>query len=273
MVNGFTIFGIKIYFYALIIITGALLGALLASRESRRRGLDKDIIWDLLPWVLIAGIIGARIWHVLTPDSTLLIDGKNPYFMRPIEILNIRNGGLGIPGAVMAGVLALWIYCRKKKLNFSQMVDVVAPGLALGQAIGRWGNFFNQEVYGLPSNLPFPFSIKIDEAHRLPGYADIERYHPTFLYESIWNILNMLVLLWIARKFESKLKPGDVFLVYLIIYPVGRFFLEFIRIVYSPIAGINSNQWLMAVIAVAASISLLVRHLPKKHAVNPIQTD
>jgi phosphatidylglycerol:prolipoprotein diacylglycerol transferase len=271
MINGFTIFGIKIYFYALIIIAGALLGAVVASRELQRRGLDKDIIWDLLPWVLIAGIIGARIWHVLTPDSTMLIDGKNPYFMRPIEMLNIRNGGLGIPGAVMAGVLALWLYCRKKKLVFSRLLDVIAPGLALGQAIGRWGNFFNQEVYGLPSNLPW--AIKIDEAHRLPGYANIERYHPTFLYESIWNILNMLVLLWIARKFENKLKPGDTFLVYLIIYPFGRFLLEFIRIVHSPIAGINSNQWLMAVIAVAAAITLLVRHLPKKSAVNPNPTD
>ena len=262
MVNGFTIFGIKIYFYALIIIAGALLGALLASREARRRGIDGEIIWDILPWVLIAGIIGARIWHVLTPDSTLLVDGKNPYFIRPLEILNIRNGGLGIPGGVMAGVLALWIYCRKKKMNFLLLLDILAPGLALGQAIGRWGNFFNQEVYGLPSNLPW--AIKIDEAHRLPEFADVERYHPTFLYEFIWNILNMLVLLWISRKFAGKLKNGDVFLVYLIIYPVGRFLLEFIRIVYSPIAGINSNQVVMAIIAVAASITLVVRHLPKR---------
>jgi len=264
MVNGFTIFGIKIYFYALIIIAGALLGALLASREARRRGIDGEIIWDILPWVLIAGIIGARIWHVLTPDSTLLVDGKNPYFIRPLEILNIRNGGLGIPGGVMAGVLALWIYCRKKKMNFLLLLDILAPGLALGQAIGRWGNFFNQEVYGLPSNLPW--AIKIDEAHRLPEFADVERYHPTFLYEFIWNILNMLVLLWISRKFAGKLKNGDVFLVYLIIYPVGRFLLEFIRIVYSPIAGINSNQVVMAIIAVAASITLVVRHLPKRKA-------
>jgi len=264
MVNGFTIFGIKIYFYALIIIAGALLGAFLASREARRRGIDGEIIWDILPWVLIAGIIGARIWHVLTPDSTLLVDGKNPYFIRPLEILNIRNGGLGIPGGVMAGVLALWIYCRKKKMNFLLLLDILAPGLALGQAIGRWGNFFNQEVYGLPSNLPW--AIKIDEAHRLPEFADVERYHPTFLYEFIWNILNMLVLLWISRKFAGKLKNGDVFLVYLIIYPVGRFLLEFIRIVYSPIAGINSNQVVMAIIAVGAAITLVVRHLPKRQA-------
>ena len=173
MINGFTIFGIKIYFYALIIITGALLGAFIASREAKRRGFDGEIVWDLLPWVLMAGIIGARIWHVLTPDSTLLIDGKNPYFLRPLEILNIRKGGLGIPGGVMAGVLALWIYTRKKKLSFLTWLDILAPGLALGQAIGRWGNYFNQEVYGMPSNLPW--AIKIDQAHRLPGFENIER--------------------------------------------------------------------------------------------------
>ncbi len=258
MINGFNIFGIKIYFYALIIIAGALLGAFLASREAKRRGYDGDIIWDLLPWVLMAGIIGARLWHVLTPDSTLLIDGKNPYFLRPLEILNIRKGGLGIPGAIMAGVLALWIYCRRKKLSLLTWLDILAPGLALGQAIGRWGNYFNQEVYGMPSNLPW--AIKIDEAHRLPGYLDVERYHPTFLYEFIWNLLNMALLLWVARRFKDKLKPGDVFFIYMIIYAVGRFLLEFIRIVNSPIAGINSNQALMVIVFAAASIALFVRH-------------
>ncbi len=261
MINGFTIFGIKIYFYALIIITGALLGAFIASREAKRRGFDGEIVWDLLPWVLMAGIIGARIWHVLTPDSTLLIDGKNPYFLRPLEILNIRKGGLGIPGGVMAGVLALWIYTRKKKLSFLTWLDILAPGLALGQAIGRWGNYFNQEVYGMPSNLPW--AIKIDQAHRLPGFENIERYHPTFLYEFIWNLLNMFFLLWVARKFKDRLKPGDVFFLYMIIYSFGRFMLEFIRIVNSPIAGINSNQALMGVIFVGSIIALIIRHKAK----------
>ncbi len=261
MINGFTIFGIKIYFYALIIITGALLGAFIASREAKRRGFDGEIVWDLLPWVLMAGIIGARIWHVLTPDSTLLIDGKNPYFLRPLEILNIRKGGLGIPGGVMAGVLALWIYARKKKLSFLTWLDILAPGLALGQAIGRWGNYFNQEVYGMPSNLPW--AIKIDQAHRLPGFENIERYHPTFLYEFIWNLLNMFFLLWVARKFKDRLKPGDVFFLYMIIYSFGRFMLEFIRIVNSPIAGINSNQALMGVIFVGSIIALIIRHKAK----------
>lgn len=261
MINGFTIFGIKIYFYAIIIITGALLGAFVASREAKRRGHDPEIVWDILPWVLIAGIIGARIWHILTPPASMLIDGRNPYFIHPLDMLNIRAGGLGIPGAVIGGVIALWIYCRKTRTSFSDWLDMLAPGLALAQAIGRWGNFFNQEVYGLPSNLPW--AIKIDPAHRLPEYANIERYHPTFLYEFIWNMVNMGILLWISRKFGDRLKTGDVFLIYLIIYPVGRFMLEFIRIEYSPIAGLNINQTVMAVIAVASSIALIIRHWKK----------
>jgi phosphatidylglycerol:prolipoprotein diacylglycerol transferase len=264
MINGFTIFGLKIYFYALIIITGALLGAYLASREAKRRGFDPEMIWDALPWLLFAGIIGARIWHILTPPASMLIDGKNPYFIFPqglLEMLNVRNGGLGIPGAVMAGVLALWIYARKKKISFASWLDIAAPGLALAQAIGRWGNFFNQEVYGLPSKLPW--AIFIDAAHRLPGYENIERYHPTFFYEFLWSLLNMFLLLWLSRKFSDKLKKGDIFLVYLIVYPVGRFLLEFIRLEYSPIAGININQTVMAVIAVLSSGFLIYRHLKK----------
>ncbi len=269
MINGFTIFGIKIYFYALLIISGALLGAFVSSRVAKKRGFDPNLIWDMVPWLLIAGIIGARIWHVLTPDSTALIDGKNPYFIKPLDILNIRNGGLGIPGGVMAGVLALWIYTRKKKLSFAAWLDICAPAVAIGQAVGRWGNFFNQEVYGLPSNLPW--AIKIDAAHRLPGFEDIERYHPTFLYESIWNLLNLVVLLYILNKLKDKTKNGDVFLVYLIIYGIGRFLLEFIRIVNSPIAGINSNQFVMAVIVVVSAIALLIRHWKKPVAVEPME--
>ncbi|KAF0111610.1 MAG: phosphatidylglycerol:prolipoprotein diacylglycerol transferase [Chloroflexi bacterium] len=264
MINGFTIFGIKIYFYALIIITGALLGAFLATKEAKRRGFNPDMIWDVLPWLLIAGIIGARLWHIFTPPASMLIDGKNPYFVYPLDMLNIRNGGLGIPGAVMAGVLALWIYARKKKISFATWLDISAPGLALAQAIGRWGNFFNQEVYGLPSKLPW--AIFIDSTHRLPGYENIEKYHPTFFYEFLWNLLNVCILLWLSRKFGEKLKKGDVFLAYLIIYPVGRFLLEFIRLEYSPIAGININQAIMAVIAVFSACFLVFRHLKKRPA-------
>lgn len=260
--DGFVIFGLKIYFYALVIITGAILGAYLASREAKRRGFNPDMVWDVLPWLLIAGIIGARIWHIFTPSSSILIDGKNPYFIRPIEMLNFRQGGLGIPGGVMAGVLALWIYARKKKVSFITWLDLLIPGVALAQAIGRWGNFFNQEIYGLPSTLPW--AIYIDPAHRLAGFENFSTYHPTFFYEFLWNLMNMGLLLLLPRKLGDKLKPGDNFLVYLIVYPVGRFLLEFIRLEYSPIAGININQTVMAIIAVVSAAFLVARHLKKK---------
>lgn len=211
MSTGFTIFGLTVHYYGVIIMAGAVLAAFLAVREAKLRKEDGEVIWDALPWVLVAGIIGARLWHILTPPASMLIDGKNPYLIHPLDALKIWNGGLGIPGAVMAGALALYIYCRVKKISFLTWVDIIAPGLALAQAIGRWGNFVNQEVYGLPTNLPW--KIYIDAAHRLPGFEAVSYYHPTFLYESIWNLLNMGLLLLLAHRFSQKLKAGDIFLV------------------------------------------------------------
>lgn len=253
--DGIVIFGLKIYFYALVIISGALLGAFLASKEAKRRGYNPDTIWDVLPWILIAGIIGARLWHVFTPSSSILINGVNPYFIHPLEAFNIRQGGLGIPGGVIAGVLALFFYARKKKLNFTSWLDVLAPGLALAQGIGRWGNFFNHELYGLKTSVTwFPYAVKINN----------EFYLATFFYEFVWNLLNMLLLLWLPRKLGDKMKPGDNFLIYMIFYGIGRFLLEYIRFEYSPIAGVNINQTVMGVIIVISSAVLVMRHLKKK---------
>jgi phosphatidylglycerol:prolipoprotein diacylglycerol transferase len=262
MSDGFLILGLKVHYYGVIIMLGAVLAAFLAAREAKRRNIDSEIIWDMLPWLLVAGIIGARLWHVFTPPASMLINGTNPYLIHPLDALKIWNGGLGIPGAVMGGVLALYIYCRAKKISFLTWVDIIAPGLALAQAIGRWGNFVNQEVYGLPSSLPW--AIYIDPAHRLAGFQNVAYYQPTFLYESLWNLLNMALLLVLGRKLADKLKAGDLFLIYLITYSFGRFLLEFIRIDYSPIAGLNINQTLMVVVFVLSVSGLLARHLIKR---------
>ncbi|GAP15139.1 prolipoprotein diacylglyceryl transferase [Longilinea arvoryzae] len=258
--DGFYIGTFKIYFYALIILSGALMAAWLASVRARKRGLDSDLIWDMLPWLLIAGIVGARIWHILTPPASMVEQGITTYYYltHPLDMLKIRNGGLGIPGAVIGGAIALYVYARRHKISFPVFVDIIAPGLALAQAVGRWGNFFNQEVYGAPTDLPW--KLFISPAHRLPEYADVAYYHPLFFYEFLYNLLNMGILLWIGKRFANRLKDGDIFLTYLIIYPVGRFFLEFLRLDPSPIAGINANQTLMAVIAVGAAIALILRH-------------
>lgn len=258
----FVFFGqeFTLYYYGIILMTGALVGGWLAYKEAARRGYDPEIVWDLLIWLIVGGVIGARLWHVFTPSPSLIAQGIDTvyYLTHPLDLINLRRGGLGIPGAVIGGALAMFFFARKYKLNFVEWVDIAAPSLAVGQAIGRWGNYFNQELYGAPTNLPW--KIFIDPIHRLTGFADQEYYHPLFLYESLWNLGNMALLIWLTRRFPEKLKTGDVFLVYLIVYPVGRFLLEFLRLDSSQLGGINANQTFMAVVAVFAALALFWRH-------------
>jgi phosphatidylglycerol:prolipoprotein diacylglycerol transferase len=260
MVDGFTIFGFKIYFYGILIMLGAIAATWLAAYRAKEYGQDGEMAWDLLPWALIGGIVGARLWHILTPPASMVEQGITTayYLTHPIEMLKIRNGGLGIPGAVIGGFLAVWVYTHRKEISVLTWADIIAPGLALAQAIGRWGNFFNQELYGAPTALPW--KIFIEPARRLPEYAGVEYYHPLFLYESIWNLLNMGFLIWAGRRFRNWLKNGDLFLLYAIFYAVGRFSLEFLRLDPSPVAGINVNQTLMAVIGIGATVILVARH-------------
>ncbi len=260
MREGIQIGPIIIRYYALIIMAGVIVAAWLSTVEAKRREKDGEMIWDMLPWIVIGGILGARIWHILTPPASMVEMGltTNYYFTHPLEMLAIWKGGLGIPGAVIGGALALWIYTRKHNDSFLEWADIVAPGLALAQAIGRWGNFVNQEVYGSPSDLPWV--IKIDPLHRLPGFETVETYHPLFLYESLLNILVAGILLLVGRKYKNKLFKGDIFFLYLVLYPLIRFGLEFLRLDPSPVAGLNINQTFMAVVAIAASVLLILRH-------------
>jgi phosphatidylglycerol---prolipoprotein diacylglyceryl transferase len=260
MPTGFNIGPIPIRFYGIIIIVGAIAAAFLAEREARRRGLNGELVWDALIWVLIAGIIGARIWHILTPPPSMVAQGITTmfYLTHPLDAIWIPNGGLGIPGAVIGGVLALYFFCRRRKLEFAVWLDIAAPALALGQAIGRWGNFVNQELYGAPTNLPW--AVHIDPQNRLPAFQNQATYHPLFLYESIWDLANMALLLWLGRRHADKLKNGDLFLIYLLFYSVGRFLLEFLRLDASQLGGLNANQTLMVVVALASGGFLLWRH-------------
>lgn len=238
---------------------GAVAGAYLATRQAKRRGYPSEIVWDLMIYLLIGGIIGARIWHLLTPPPSSGITASW-YLTHPLDALNIRKGGLGIPGAVIGGLIVMYFYARKHNLNFAHWVDIAAPALALGQAIGRWGNFVNQELYGAPTDLPW--RLYIDPEHRLQGFQSVEYYHPLFLYESLWNLANMFILLSMPRIFGDRLKDGDIFLMYLIIYPLGRFLLDFLRLDASVVGGININQAIMAVVAVLAAVALFLRHRP-----------
>src|SRR3989338_584070 len=266
-----------IHFYGIIIVAGAFCAGYLASLEAQRRGLNPDHVWDAMIWALVGGIIGARLWHIFTPPPSMVAAGwDTAYYLNithttpvNIPILNIQIpvpvavapwlGGLGIPGAVIGGLIALWLYCRGAKLDFVQWVDIVAPALPLGQAIGRWGNYVNQELYGRPTTLPW--SITIDAAHRVSGFTDPTlKFHPTFLYESIGNLLICLALLYLGRRFADWLKRAALFFFCLVGYPTLRFLLEFIRLDSAQTLGLNTNQTLMAVLVIIAFGVLFSRH-------------
>jgi phosphatidylglycerol:prolipoprotein diacylglycerol transferase len=250
----------SISLYGIILMSGAVLGAWLATRQARYWGEDPEIVWDSFTWILIGGIVGARLWHIFTPSPSLIATDRTTmfYLTHPLDALAIWKGGLGLPGAVIGGILALYWVARKRGLNFALWVDMVAPAAALGQAIGRWGNFVNQELYGLPTDLPW--GIFIESAYRVPGYESFTHFHPLFLYESLWNLANMALLLWLGYRFANRLRDGDIFLTYLIVYPIGRFLLEFIRLDSSEIASINANQSFMAGVFVLAGLALFMRH-------------
>ena len=270
MLDGFSIGPLYIHFYGLIIMAGVLAGSWVAYHEAKRLRQNVDLVWDMLLWVLIGGILGARIWHILTPPPSMVNAGITTYYYltHPLDAMAIWHGGLGIPGAIMGGALSLLLFTRRHRLSFPIWLDAIAPGLALGQAIGRWGNFVNQELYGAPTNLPW--AVYIDPSHRLPGFENQAYYHPLFLYESLWDLANMVFLLWVGRRFAKQLYPGDIFLIYAIIYPIGRFLLEYLRLDASQIGGINANQTLMLAIASLATLTLFWRHRPGRKVRIPI---
>ena len=254
---------LTVYWYGIIIVTAALVGGYIASLEARRRGEDEDHIWNMLVIVILLGIVGARLYHVFSsPQGGDL--GWAYYRDHPEAIFQIWNGGLGIYGAVAGGVLGVVIYTYRTKLNLLRYLDIGAPALLVGQAIGRWGNLLNQELYGPPTTLPW--GITIDEFHRIPPFNDLAlyplgtRFHPVFLYESLWNLIGLVLLIFMSRKWSARLKEGDVFLGYLIWYPVGRLWVEALRPDAWKIGGIPTAQIVSAVLIVLAVVVLVLRH-------------
>ncbi|MBI5302056.1 MAG: prolipoprotein diacylglyceryl transferase [Chloroflexi bacterium] len=252
-----------IYWYGIVIVLGALAGAYIASIEAKRRGIDPDHVWNALLAALILGVIGARLYHVISSPTGTNI-GFDYYLQNPIEILNFRSGGLGIYGAVAGGILGIYLYARYTKINFLQLVDLAMPGLALGQAIGRWGNFFNQELYGYPTDLAW--GIKIDAAHRLPIFSDLDKYpvdttrfHPTFLYESLLMIAVTIALVVIVRRWQNA-KLGDMLLLWGMFYGVVRFLTEFQRPDAWLISGVATAQIIGMIMVVVCGVMLIYRH-------------
>jgi len=252
-----------IYWYGILIIVGAMAGAYVATIEAKRRGIDPEHVWNALLIALILGIVGARLYHVISsptwPNTNLQY-----YLDNPIQIFNTRSGGLAIYGAVAGGLLGVYLYSRYAKLSFWLTVDIGMSGLAIGQAIGRWGNFFNQELYGYPTTLPW--GIPIDAVHRLPIFADptqypveTTRFHPSFLYESLWMLGVAILLLVIARRWKSA-KPGDLLLLWGMLYGFGRFLIEFQRPDAWLISGIATAQLIGIALLVVCGVVLMYRH-------------
>ncbi len=265
-----SVLGLNLFlrYYGMIIMAGALAAAYVASRLLREDRENPETAWDGLLWVLIFGVIGARLYHIFTPSKSFLeangfettFDAVGWYLRNPLDVINTTQGGLGMPGAIIGGVVGLYIFARRNKLNFSTLLDAAAPGVALAQAIGRWGNYVNQELYGPPTDLPW--GIFINPANRLEGYELFERFHPLFLYESLWNLGSFFLLLWLWRNQRDRVQPGDIFLAYLVTYPIGRFLLEFLRLDFVPLFGVNFNQVLMLVVAIGAGIAIYLRNRP-----------
>ena len=251
--KSFSVFGFTIALYGVIIAIGVLGGVLLAAHVAKLEGLDADLIWDFAIYAIIFSIIGARIYYV--------VFRWDAYKDNLLDVFNLRNGGLAIYGAVIAAFLTLWIYCRRKKQSFLQIADICVPGLVLGQIIGRWGNFTNREVFGeytdnllamrLPAQMVSTADISETIAAHMAEGTNYIQVHPTFLYESLWN-LALLCIMLVYRK--HKKFEGEQWLVYLGGYGLGRAWIEGIRTdtLFIPHTTVAVSQVLAAALFVTA---------------------
>jgi phosphatidylglycerol---prolipoprotein diacylglyceryl transferase len=216
--TGVPIGPLNLRWYGLLIASAVLIGLALSQRLAQARQLNPDLVGDLLVWLIVGAIPGARLYYVLFQWSY--------YSQHPDQIFAIWRGGIAIHGAIIGGTLAAILFGKIKHCSFWRLADVVAPSLILGQAIGRWGNFFNSEAFGSPTDLPWKLLIPADR--RPDGLESVVYYHPTFLYESLWNLMVFGILMILFIRFP-QLKRGTLFLVYAIAYSLGRFWIEALR--------------------------------------------
>lgn len=234
---AFSIFGIDIMWYAILITTGIILGLYFVSKLAVVKNLDKEMPSDLLLWVLVPAILGARLYYV--------IFSWDYYSKNPSEIIMIRNGGLAIYGGLLTAFLITYIYSKKKNISFLTILDIFAPGIALGQAIGRWGNFINKEAYGRATDLPWAIII------------DGQKVHPTFLYESIGDFIIFIILYNLCKK--NRNEKGTIISLYFILYGILRFFVEGLRTDSLYFLGMRVSQ-IVSLVLIAIGLIIYIRN-------------
>lgn len=248
--TGVDIGPLRIHAYALCILAGIVAGWMLASRRFVARGGSRDDFEEVLGVAVLAGIVGARVYHVITDHQLYFGPGR-----RPIEALYIWQGGLGIWGGVAFGAVAAWLVCRRKGIDFSVFADAGAPGVILAQAIGRLGNWFNQELFGGPTTRPW--GLEIDPVNRPDGFEQFATFHPTFAYEMLWNLAGVLFLLWAERRF--RLAHGRLFALYVAYYCAGRLWIEHLRIdPVNTVAGLRLNEYTSVIVLLGALVAFVL---------------
>ena len=242
------------HFYGLCIALGVFAGVEIATRRWQARGGNPDDMWAIAIWAIPAGLIGARLYHLITDWKTYI-----PHHLS--GMYKIWDGGLGIPGGIAVGVaVGLWV-AHRRGIHLSVGLDAVAPGMAVAQAIGRWGNWFNQELFGGPTRLPWGLQISV--LHRPAGYVQYATFQPTFLYESLWNLALAGALVLLDRR--RVVRPGRIFALYIGGYAFGRFFVEAMRIDHaSLILGIRVNLWVSSITFACVALFLFVKGLRRR---------
>ncbi len=242
---------IPIRAYAMFIVLGIIVAVVLGNKRYEARGGRPGVITDIAIWAVPFGIVGGRLYHVLS-DWQIYFGADGRGF---IAALRIWDGGLGIWGAVALGGLGAWIGARRSGVALPPVADAIAPGIALAQAIGRWGNYFNQELFGSPTTLPW--GLEISQANRPSDYVDYATFHPTFLYESLWLVGVAIVVIWADRRFN--LGHGRAFALYVLLYTVGRVWIEALRIdSANQILGLRLNVWTSIVVGLGALAYLVI---------------
>jgi prolipoprotein diacylglyceryl transferase len=226
--------------YALCILAGIVVAVIVADRRWRGRGGPEGAVYDISTWAVPFGIVGARVYHVVSSPDAYFGSGGHP-----LDAFKIWEGGLGIWGAVAGGALGAWLACRRNGWSFIMFADSAAPGVLVAQAMGRLGNYFNQELFGRPTTVPW--ALEIDPSHRPAGYEQYATFHPTFLYESLWCLLIALVIVLVDRRWRQD--HGRTFALYVILYTVGRGFFEGLRIDEAHhVLGLRLNEWTSLVV-------------------------